>query len=171
VGGPADGVPEAGAMITIQFTHLRPIRNMSPQKVKRITYRRPQNAANGQPPVQAQAPAEFTGTQVFPNQPQPVPGPQFNGAPQGYTQQPQQQPYAPPPQQPLPTTAGAPPYQGAPPQAQPPAEATPPQAPPQPPAPPQGAPQPGRPEGMTDEQWGLLQRLIPGGGQAPAPQA
>lgn len=127
--------PEAGAVIHIQLTGLRPVPNMSPAKVIAVRYWRPSDPYAAQvaqflssAPVQAPAAVQ---------QMQQAPAPQYAPASvQQYAAQPQ---YAPQPQA---APAPQPPPPPAPAQAAP-AASAPQQAPaPQPPAPAQAAPAP-----------------------------
>ena len=97
--------PEAGALVTITYTGDRPVPNMSPQKMKAVTYQRPANAnGNGHTVQQAPQPQFQAPVQAqYPTEPpqQEIGQPQFAG------------PYAPPQQQqfqalPWPPVAGQP---------------------------------------------------------------
>lgn len=159
--------PEAGALITVTYTGDRPVPNMSPQKIKAVTYQRPVNAnGNGQAPAQAPpvqqapppppqqfappAPAQYAPQEQVAQYGQPQAG--YAPPPQAPAQQAQQ--YAPPqaqfqaPQPPLPPTAYAP----APPQAQPQYAPAPPQAQ-------QQQPQMAMPSDLTPEQQERLRAL------------
>ena len=75
-GVPPGTPPEQGALITITYTGDRPIPGLNPQKVKRVTYQRPQNAANlSETAMRAQPEPNgqdiVTGNGNFPPQDQP----------------------------------------------------------------------------------------------------
>jgi hypothetical protein len=170
--------PEQGALITITYTGDRPVPGMNAQKMKTVTYQRPQNAAgngNGNGHAQQQQPAPVA--QQYPEYaPQPAPA-QAQYEPQQAPQQPyppqpapqyQQDPgyYSPPAQPPPVPQAFAQPPQGPPPAApvqpqfEPPAPQQPAQPPMQPPAPQQPAQPPMQPPaGLTPEQQQLLATL------------
>jgi len=170
--------PEQGAVITITYTHDRPVPGLNPQKVKQITYRRPEGAN----PTAVAAP--IPGVQD--PAPQPASAPQFQQVEYPPFQQPQQVPfqqpqYAPPgpapepvPYAPLPAPAPVPPPaamnpQPAMQQQQQPAVPWEPQyatgQPPygQPAPAPQPAPMPSPPQGqvadLTQDQLALLAKL------------
>jgi hypothetical protein len=88
-------LPEGGAVVDIVREQDRPVRNMSPQHIFSITYRRPAGAQNGVRPQQDQAPAQAAPEMAMAQ----APGGQFAqagapagpGAPNGYQQAPQDQ--------------------------------------------------------------------------------
>lgn len=132
-GLPPGTPPEQGALITITYTGDRPIPGLNPQKVKRVTYQRPQGAT--QPAADHHQPASVG-----------QPNGQGNGQPPPQDQPPwQQAPPQAPVQQPYLNPAGQAPVEYA---------TAPPQAPVQ-----QQAPQPPpmqAPPGLTPEQLAAL---------------
>lgn len=167
--------PEMGAVITITYTGERPIPGLNPQKMKQVTYQRPNGAqANPVPGVPAtapamHAPAPVNGTDPYAQQPggewrdgQLLANPASAGSPQA--------PVPPaPPQQPAyspPLYMTAPPFQA--PQyeqpAPPPAPAPYAPAPAQAPQAPAGEAGPAPVPGLSAEQQALLARLT---GNAP----
>jgi hypothetical protein len=74
--GAPEGPPEAGAAISITFTGTRPAGpGLQPSKLKRVTYRRPSNIANGNghATVTSTTPVGYTATAPAPVPPAPAP--------------------------------------------------------------------------------------------------
>ena len=86
--------PEAGALITVTYVGDRPIPNMSPQKVKQVSYQRPAGA-NGNGNGHAQ-PAQQTPPPPSATAPAPGAAPATWAAPATATSPPQDVPFQPP---------------------------------------------------------------------------
>lgn len=140
--------PEMGAVISITYTGERPIPGLNPQKMKQVTYQRPNGAAPAAVVTEPAAVQQPNGADPYAQQPQFAP-PQYMAQPQFQQPQyaqpaPQQPQYAPAPEQ---QYAPAPQqFQQSPVQEQ----AAPPQAGPAPVA------------GLSPEQQALLERLTGG---------